>query len=98
MAAYKLTDWAFAWEKRRTGYEAPEQLGMCATGLVTGHPKFENGTRITTSRIVDSDGRKMRTGSGNTYVLLGDPSEAYLEWLELHGKEMDPDNPVRWLD
>jgi len=39
----------------------------------------------------------MTTQSGSVYVLTGDPDPEYMEYLEIIGKSMDPDNPVTFL-
>ena len=56
----KLNMWAFG-TRVRDRYTPPE-LGFDAlTGLCEGHPKFVDGTKITTSRIESVKGRIVKT-------------------------------------
>lgn len=63
-----LEDW-----KRHTNatpYTAPELIVEWMTGKVYGHPAHEDGTLVTTSPVVSSDGRKVSTQ--NTDYVLGE--------------------------
>lgn len=92
---YELTCWSF--RRTRIRYLPDEMVGLSASGLVTEHPDFLPGSLITTSNIVAAHGRRMTTQSGSVYVLTGDPDPEYMEYLEIIGKSMDPDNPVTFL-
>lgn len=57
-------------------YKAPELQKGCLHGEVYGHPRFEDGHRITTSSIVGLDGDYILTYSGSEYE-LGDVDSEY---------------------
>lgn len=64
-------------------YTAPEEWHYHLSGNVYGHPSFEDGLLVTTSRIVgtDVDRKVVLTKSGSEYE-LGDISAEYQEWLD----------------
>lgn len=76
-------------------YCPPELQTVHLSGAVTGHPRFEDGERITTSPIVgfDPDTQIVTTRSGSQYKLGLDVSPSYLQWLREQGYEFDPDHP-----
>lgn len=39
------------------GYRAPERTSYYLAGEVYGHPNFKDGSKVTTSRILASEGR-----------------------------------------
>lgn len=93
---YELSNWSF----RRSGdnrYLPDDAVNLVVSGFVTGHPHFDDGTLITTSNIVAAHGRRMTTQNGTAYVLTGDPDPEYVEYLDIVGKTMNPDNPVSFL-
>ena len=65
-------------------YKAPETMIARLSGEVYGHPNFEDGTRVTTSRIVNTSKRIVKTSSGSTYK-LGFISQDYKSWLKDNG-------------
>lgn len=77
-----------------TPYSAPEQ-GLCLLGKVYGNPKFPDGYTIQTSRIIDVEGRVVRTASGSLYLLDGDPDPGFAEYLQRAGKPLDLENPIK---
>lgn len=74
-------------------YKSPEQNGMAISGKVYGHPQFEPGERVVTSRIVKTEGRHVVTESGTTFF-LGEIDPAYREHLREVKPDWDPENPV----
>jgi hypothetical protein len=89
-----LTNWATGRPKFTSPYLAPEVAGLCLRGVVTGHPRKPDGSRIITSRVVQVRGRHVKTESGNWYR-LGDPSEEFLEYLASEGRTFDPEAPIK---
>lgn len=58
-------------------YQAPETQGRSLQGRVFGHPKFDDGTEITTSSICGiGDQGEILTTSGSSYI-LGQVDPAY---------------------
>jgi hypothetical protein len=51
---------------------------------VFGHPEFENGDRVYTTRIVAINGREVTTRSGTVYT-LGEVNPDYVEWCQKKG-------------
>lgn len=75
-------------------YLAPEQMRPVLTGLVYGHPEHADGSRVTTSSIVQAEGKRVTVRSGQVYE-LGEISRSYLAWIQEKGLPYDPDNPVK---
>lgn len=90
---YRLEEWAIT-EYEPDPYTPPEARGIHLSGIVTGHPKWADAHRVTTSRVVEVNGRIVTTRSGSIYR-LGEVSENYLKWLTEHGYKHDPENPIR---
>jgi hypothetical protein len=67
-------------------YMAPELYPLRLSGKAYGHPRFEDGSIITTTPVVEFDhgSRTARTRSGSTY-LLGDPEPKFVKWCEKNG-------------
>ncbi len=64
-------------------YTAPELRATCLSGEVYGHPRFEDGDRITTSPVRSVEGRRAETN--NTTYRLGKVSEQYRDWCRERG-------------
>ena len=64
----KLENWSVV-AGMANPYQAPEQCVQCLHGTVYGHPRFEDGSSITTSRIVRAQGGIIETFSGSLYEL-----------------------------
>ena len=65
----------------------------CIFGICWGHPRFDDGASIRTSRILDVSGRYVLTHSGTLYY-LDDPIPEYIEFLHEHGYIYDPEIPI----
>jgi hypothetical protein len=89
-----LNKWATCRPKFCDPYAAPEIVGLSLRGIATGHPHKPDGSRVITSRIVEVSGRVVKTESGN-YYRLGEPSEAFLLYLESEGRVFDPEAPIK---
>lgn len=82
-----LTDW---WVKRETdGYRAPE---LCPPYL-GGKSAKRNGKNVTTSTVVEVNGRLVRTSSGSVYR-LGRIHPEYRAWLRKQGIEYNAEQPI----
>lgn len=91
----RIRDWYLRAPKLSNPFLAPELLGVAIAGEVHGHPRKANGTRVTTSRIVRVEGRRVWTESGTEYLLDGEPRAQYLEWLKARGHAYDPQQPIK---
>lgn len=67
-------------------YKPPEMQIACLQGFAYGHPRFDDGMFITTSRLVDLDipNAIAKTCSGHSYQ-LGKPDSKWVEWLKDNG-------------
>jgi hypothetical protein len=50
-------------------FTPPERRKRYLHGLVYNHPVFKDGDHITTSRIVEANGKVVKTYSGSKYLL-----------------------------
>lgn len=78
----RLENWSLCFR----GYDfyiAPERQNISLQGNVYGHPKFEDGKFVVTSRVMDLDisNGKAETYSGSKYA-LGQASQEWIEWLK----------------
>lgn len=86
----KLKDWSVM--SKFGPYKAPEQGSTFLYGKVYDHPNHKDGTFVSTSSVMHSDGKEVMTR--NTKYILENASNSYKEWyLETHGKELDENNP-----
>lgn len=90
----RLTGWAVGY-RGTNEFAAPELCEYCLEGVVEGHPRKKDGTHVLTSAIVGTEGRLVRTASGTTYELVGEPNADYAQYLQEMGRGYDPDNPVK---
>lgn len=89
----KLENWSLT--EDQDPFAAPEVRTKRLNGLVYGHHDFEDGHKITTSRIESVQGRVVETLSGSTYE-LGDPDPDYLKWCQENGHHLPlGDNPIK---
>lgn len=73
-----IENWAVIIVGAFDGYSPPEHQSRKITGNIFNNPKFEDGTIVTTSRILEViSSHKVRTVSGSVYT-LGDPDPKYL--------------------
>jgi len=82
-----------------TLYTAPEARSPLQVfllhGAVYNHPKFTDGTVISTSAVAafDNNTRAITTTSGSSYILDGDPDPLYADYLAQE-PGMDPLPPL----
>jgi hypothetical protein len=80
----RLENWSLV--QRFDPYKAPEAQPAFLQGAVYGHPNFNDGDHIVTSKIVNQDipNGHVITYSGTKYS-LGKPSRDWVSWLKKHG-------------
>lgn len=88
----KLENWSVTYSLEDC-YVAPELRGGALLGTCYGHPKHKDGSVVKTSQIKKAMGKIVQTR--NTIYELGSPDPDYLEWLENHDYNYDPDMPVK---
>lgn len=77
-------------------YRAPETIGLCLFGKVSGHPRFVDGEVVRTSRIESIEGRVVSTVSGSVYR-LGTIDPLFRRYLKIHRPLWDWRNPITVL-
>lgn len=97
----RLENWSVG-SNSMSPYAAPETCSLHLQGRVYDHPRFDDGTPITTSSISLSGlttPLTMRTRSGTVYQ-LGQISEDYCDWYkETHpGKEINKEDPFGYWE
>lgn len=88
MATFHL----YRWSVTGDSYKSPEQAALRLSGF-----RDQDEKKVTTSVIVEVNGRKIMTYSGNVYI-LEDIDSDYLEFLDKTGETYDPENPIRIKD
>jgi len=79
----------------RDEYDPPEVQGILVSGMVFDSPKFDDGTRITTSTVVAISGNEVNTRSGSVYR-LGNPNPDYMIWCVENGCHIPtPKEPIK---
>lgn len=66
-------------------YKAPEQAVIVLSGIVTDHPKLDDGTEICTSPLKMISVRNKVAVTTNTTYQLGEPSPEFVQWLNESG-------------
>lgn len=92
----RLENWAVHLDQG--GYRAPETCMRYLSGEVFGHPRFEEGKKVSTGHLVgfpfmDDDHWFVKTR--RTVYQLGKPSPEYLAWLDENGHTFDPNEPIK---
>ena len=88
-----LDDWSMVPNGSPDPYKAPEFYRATLHGRVSGHPFHEDGSYVTTSTPLASNGREVETH--NTIYNLGLMSEGYKKWCSSNGIDVDPKEPVK---
>lgn len=88
MATYYLHRWSVIGDS----YKAPEAGVLRLSGF-----RDQDEKKVTTSVIVEVNGREVTTYSGSVYI-LEDIDSDYLEFLDKTGETYDPENPIRIKD
>jgi len=86
MATYHLHRWSVVCTDP---YAAPELNRIRLCGY-----RDQEAKRVTTTVIVEIDGRQVTTYSGSVYI-LEDIDLDYLQFLDAMGETYDPQNPIR---
>lgn len=70
--AIRLKNWS-VFQREPSGFQPPELGAFCLQGNAYGHPRFNNGQIVNTSRIVDiqdkGEYKEATTRSGSVYQL-----------------------------
>jgi len=75
-------------------YAAPETISRRLSGTASGHPMYEDGTKITTSPILRSTWNR-RVETKHTIYSLGMRHPDYKEWMTKNNIDFDPVRPVK---
>lgn len=79
---FKLENWSTVSVDNETNrYTPPEAKSVYLNGEIYGNPRFTDGNRITTTRIVKIDGNLVETYSGSKYE-LGEPDPKFVEYCK----------------
>lgn len=84
------------WYLSGTGgpYTAPELRQIFLVGDAFGHPRHEDGKKVSTTPIVKVQGKTVHTRSGSIYR-LGTIDPGYKAWIDENYPDWDPENPIR---
>lgn len=91
----RIRNWYTRRPKLASPYLAPEVVGIAVAGEVHGHPRKPDGMRVTTTRVVRTEGRRFWTASGTEYVFEGEPSPKFLESVKSQGRAYDSAEPLK---
>ncbi len=75
-------------------FQAPEVRALVVTGTTENDPRRPGKTPITTSRVVEVNGREFKTRSGTLYR-LGRIDPKFRAWLRKEGRQYDPREPIK---
>ena len=78
-----LSNWHIC-SRSHYNYTAPEQMEILLQGIVYDHPKFQDGDKIVSSRIIKVNGPIITTKSGTVYH-LGKPNPKFVQWCKDRG-------------
>ena len=78
-------------------YKAPECLLLSLQGYIYNNPNFKDESFVTTSSIMNANGRYIETQSGSIYKLEGEPSESYKKYCKDKNININLENPIRIL-
>lgn len=95
-----IEDW-YVSVSEADAYQPPENQRQCLTGVVAKHKSIRDGVvrdnvRVTTSYIVDVDGKEVTTRSGSVYT-LGKIQHEYREYLREIRPDWDEENPITMI-
>jgi len=96
MNEVRIENWSVCHSKGGL-YDPPEMWQPCLSGNVYGHPRKPDGHSVSTSPIVDVNGRLITTATGTIY-LLGQVDPLYVEHCEKHGLTVPTEEvPIKGL-
>lgn len=88
---YRMENWEVV-GKIESAYSSPESATMHIKGEIYGHPKYEDGEVVVTSKIIETDGTHIKTFY-HCYT-LGYPHPRYEKWyLDKHGSSLNINAP-----
>ena len=88
---YRIENWEVV-GKIASAYSSPESATMHLKGEIYGHPKYNEGEIVVTSKIIETDGTFIKTFY-HCYQ-LGYPHPRYEQWyLEKHGHKVNINAP-----
>ena len=90
----KLNKWSTT--AHSTPYMAPEQIKLRLAGIVDSHPKLGDCIFITTSPIIEINGRTITTKSGHIYK-LGAIDPKYRKFLKKTKPNWNWRNPITFI-
>lgn len=92
----RLENWSVI-VRAKDSYQAPELWSTTLYGNAYGHPKFNDGDIVSTSSIMEVNGRIIKTY--NSVYELGKVSEDYVKWCEEHKvsnrEKLEGPNPIK---
>lgn len=97
IAMYILKNFALC-KAKGNPWLAPECMPNVLCGNVYGHSRFEDGSHVETSTIMEVRGRIVKTYSGSEYRLVGTPKKEFRAWLREKGIPYNGKNPLRGLE
>jgi hypothetical protein len=89
----RLEQWSVCAESN--GYTPPELQCLYLVGLVYGHPRKPDGSRVSTSRLIGARGR-VAICKSREYV-LGEPDPEYVAHCKRIGKPISDEQPITVL-
>lgn len=85
----RLEKWSLIYGEPSSPYQPPELWSKCIQGNVYGHPRFKDGTFVTTSSIETLDVPNKKATTLNTDYELGEVDPAFLAWIEKKGYKLE---------
>ena len=91
-----LYEWSAHRSPPSSPYQPPEAGALVLQGHIRAgtHPVHRGSGYVTTSPVVLVTGRLVRTASGSTYRLEGDPKPDWRAAIEKMGREYNPEAPL----
>lgn len=92
----RLENWSVVVHPEDT-YLPPEVAGKYVSGAIYGDVtgRWEDGHRVTTSRLAKAEGKFITTNSGSVYE-LGEPDPEYIAWCQDVGVHVPtPEEPIK---
>lgn len=101
---YTLENWAVV-DIPNNPYVPPECKRKCLQGTCAERarevyyrtPRDIQKDEVTTSPIEKIEGKRITTRSGTVYI-LGEVNPEYVSFLKAIGKELDQENPIKWIE
>ena len=91
----KINDWSTT-SLDNNPYLAPELKRINLQGKVYNHPRFDDGSKVTTSSIIKVEGRIIHTKSDSIYKLRS-IDKNFRKWLKKNRPDWDYKKPIIML-